>query len=203
MNEHEPSAKEYKDIEIRHSSKQRIASPNLFSLFEHIVNMRLPLFSILFSLSLSAGFSLAAVYTQCTSPIQELQIRNRLSIFAQAIDFDNYPLLNEVFTKDVNATFDNSGTLYRGLDAIISAYEPFRNITSQISISTVVVNCTNQKTPQSVSYFTAANFISPKEVSFSNGKYFDTWSEVAKETWKISLRRTSITVSTLHATESR
>ena len=164
--------------------------------------MRLQLLSLLLPLSLLAGCSLAAVFTPCISSTEELQIRNRLSIFAQAIDFDDYSLFNEVFTRDVNASFDNSGTLYLGLDAIVSAYSPFRNVSTQITISTVVVNCTDQKTPQSVSYFTAANFISPKEVSFSNGKYFDTWSEVAKETWKISLRRTSITVCAPYAAES-
>lgn len=45
-----------------------------------------------------------------------------------------------------------------------------------------------------MSYFTAANFINPNEVSFSKGKYLDTWSEVKKETWKISSRKTIITV---------
>lgn len=104
--------------------------------------------------------SLATTYTPHDSLSQELQIRNCLALFELALDIDDATLLDEVFTADVVATFGPPYTPYVGLPAIEAAIAfPLKNLTTQMSSTSAVVNCTDQARPQSVSYFTASNFL--------------------------------------------
>ena len=151
--------------------------------------------SILASLCLFFHVSFTFVYTPCISPIQELQIRNRLALFAQVTDIDDYPLYNEVFAQNATATFYTTGPVYVGLDAIVNSILPLTNISTQIDIDTIVVNCTDQRAPTSVSYFIATNFLSPTQLSFAYGRYYDSWVEDPMGTWKIIQRRTRTQVS--------
>ena len=146
--------------------------------------------------------SLVQAYTPCNDPATELQIRNRLALFAQAIDFDQYHLFAEVFTANVNTTFGPPYTPYIGLEAVEEANSFFRNVTTQISISSTVVNCTDQQAPESVSYFLATNFVNETDLSLSYGKYFDQWVKEGAA-WKIKQRRTSVVVGVCSAAYSR
>ncbi|KAG7005240.1 hypothetical protein G7Y79_00021g051070 [Physcia stellaris] len=153
--------------------------------------MRLSHLLPLATLSLFPRSSLTRAYTPCIDPNTELQIRNRLALFAQAIDFDQYSLFREVFTANVNATFGPPYTPYIGLQAVEEANSFFKNVTTQISISSIVVNCTDQQAPESVSYFLATNFVNETDLSLSYGKYFDQWVKEGAA-WKIQQRRTSV-----------
>ena len=146
--------------------------------------------------------SLVRAYTPCIDSATELQIRNRLALFAQAIDFDQYYLFGEVFTANVNATFGPPYTPYIGLQAVEEANSFFKNVTTQISISSIVVNCTDQQAPESVSYFMATNFVNETDLSFSYGKYFDRWVKKGAA-WKIMQRSTSVVVGVRSAVYSR
>ena len=136
----------------------------------------------------------SATYTPCTSPTTELQIRNRLALFALALDIDDFSLLDEVFTNDVSANFGPTPT-YMGLQAVEAAQEYLTNVTTQIIVGTIVVNCTDQQRPESVSYFIASNFINDTQLVVGHGKYFDRWVEESEGIWKIRERQTSLFVS--------
>ena len=52
---------------------------------------------------------LITAYTPVPSPADELQIRNKLSLYAIAIDNKDFGLLSQVFTQDVHINFPSPG----------------------------------------------------------------------------------------------
>ena len=152
------------------------------------------LLALLASLSLIYQPVSPTTYTPCAPPTLELQIRNRLALFGLALDIDDFTLLSEVFTSDVMANFGPTPT-YNGLAAVEAANEYFKNVTTQIVISNIFVNCTDQQAPQSLSYFTANNFINDTQLIVGHGKYYDQWVEESAGTWKIHERKTTLFVS--------
>lgn len=84
---------------------------------------------LLASLSLFSRLISTSVYICCVSPSVELQIRNRLSLFALTLDTDTVALLGEVFTHDASAAFGPPNMPYTGLLAIEAAYAFLNNLT--------------------------------------------------------------------------
>lgn len=120
----------------------------------------------------------------------ELQIRNKLSLYALALDAKEYGLLEEVFTTDTVIDYPGAGRLLRGVPAL-QAYMmgQLQSRVTQHTISTTVVDFGppgQQHTPNSTAYL-VANFLGQGnltgQVLMYRGKYTDIWAFEAGS-WK-------------------
>ncbi|KAL8924538.1 MAG: hypothetical protein Q9208_004013 [Pyrenodesmia sp. 3 TL-2023] len=63
----------------------------------------------------------AIMYTQLSNAQDELQIRNKLALYAYAVDDKQFDLLDQIFTADTNAVYsDAPADQFRGVEALKS-----------------------------------------------------------------------------------
>lgn len=119
----------------------------------------------------------------------ELQIRNKISLYALSIDTKNLGLMEEVFTTDAEANYPGVGLL-RGVPAI-QAYikEQVQGLVTQHTISTTVVDFGppgQQRPPNSTAYL-VANYPGQRNLTgqllLFLGIYTDQWAFEAGS-WK-------------------
>lgn len=134
----------------------------------------------------------------------DLEIRNKLSLYAIRLDTKQFGLLDEVFTADVFANFGLPGTVgtYYGLIAVenfLKSNLPPSAVT-QHAITTIVIDFSDGSTPISVSYVTATYFgqgnLTGQAVAVS-ASYRDLWTKDGCS-WKLKHRTMSSVVSHKH-----
>ena len=137
----------------------------------------------------------------CHSDIgSELQIRNRLSLYAIAVDTKNFGLLTEVFTQNAIADYSAPppNNIYYGLPAIQEFLKLSLNSSavSQHAISTTVADFTDSFSPNSTAYV-VASFLGQGnrtgQALYIYGKYMDRWT-YKLGSWKITNRLFSLIV---------
>lgn len=111
----------------------------------------------------------------------ELQIRNKISLYALAIDAKDYSLLEEVFTTDAVVNFN--GTVLDNMPALQAFLTAqLQGLVTEHTISTTVVNFgppVQQYTPNSTAYLVAHYLgqgnLTGQVLTFY-GKYTDLWA---------------------------
>ena len=151
----------------------------------------------LFTLSI-----LASVVFASLSPSENLEIRNKLSLYALAVDNKQFGLLDNIFTQDIFA--DYVGQTYSGLPA----FKAFLNIstankTTQHAISSTILDdgaiagLGNSQSPNSTAYV-VATFLGQGNLTGTSlalyGKYLDSWVR-DQGAWKIKRRVFTLFVS--------
>lgn len=134
-------------------------------------------------------------------PEIDLEIRNKLSLYAIHLDKKQFDLLDEIFTSDVVANYGLPGTtgIYHGLTAVKdflrSNLPP--NYVTQHAITTIVIDFSDESTPVSTAYVTANYFgqgnLTGQAVAVY-GVYLDQWTDDGGQ-WKSKDRTTSYVVS--------
>lgn len=142
---------------------------------------------------ISALFHMTSAFTPLSSATDELQIRNKISLYAIALDTLNLTLLDEVFTSDVMINYQlPGGGVFYGLPAVKTfLVQSLTGFVTQHTLSTTLVEQTDQKGGvKSVAYL-VANYIGQGNLTGSAayiyGKYVDTWTKENDE-WKIKAR---------------
>lgn len=134
-------------------------------------------------------------------PEIDLEIRNKLSLYAIRLDTKQFDLLDEIFTSDVVANYGLPGTagVYHGLTAVkdfLRSNLPPHSIT-QHAITTIVIDFSDESTPVSTAYVTANYFgqgnLTGQAVAIY-GAYRDQWTDDGGQ-WKLKDRTTSYVVS--------
>lgn len=123
----------------------------------------------------------------------ELQIRNKISLYAVSLDLKNYEALTRVFTKDTVADYrvpESPGPLH-GVSAVQDYVRTaLTGQTTQHTISTTLVEFTNPQAPNSTAYL-VANYLGQGnltgQAAYVYGKYEDQWTLDAGS-WKIKNR---------------
>lgn len=112
----------------------------------------------------------------------ELQIRNKLALYAIALDNKDFDLFGLIFTKNFVARLglDPPQDVLRGLEDVMNATKvSVDGIVTQHTISTIFVNFTNLDEPTSISYLLATYLgqgdLTNQTVTFY-GKYDDKWA---------------------------
>ena len=139
-------------------------------------------------------------YEYCLDTAVELQIRNKLSLYAIAVDTKDFSLLSEVFTQIAIADYSAPppNNIYHGLPAIQEFLkESVNTAVTQHTISSTVVDSINGFSPNSTAYV-VANCLGHGDLIgqtlFIYGKYMDQWvSESGR--WKIKNRHFTLFVS--------
>lgn len=131
----------------------------------------------------------------------DLEIRNKLSLYAIRLDTKQFDLLDEIFTRDVVANYGLPGTVgtYYGLiaveDFLKSNLPP--NVVTQHAITTIVIDFSDESTPISTSYVTANYFgqgnLTGQAVAIY-ASYRDQWTS-EDWSWKLKNRTASYVVS--------
>ncbi|KAI9889927.1 MAG: hypothetical protein M1814_004650 [Vezdaea aestivalis] len=123
-----------------------------------------------------------------------IEIRNKLSKYAIAVDTKNYDSLSNVFTSDADFTFPDSDPAklvqYKGLPAIqVALAASLGNALTQHSITTTVVDFDGDCKANSTAYLVATYFgkgnLTGKVLTLF-GTYKDEWTLGAG--WKIKTR---------------
>lgn len=134
-------------------------------------------------------------------PEIDLEIRNKLSLYAIRLDTKQFDLLDEIFTSDVVANYGLPGTagIYHGLTAVkdfLKSNLP-PNYVTQHAITTIVIDFSNESTPISTAYVTA-NYFGQGDLTGQTvtvyGAYRDQWTDDGGR-WKLKNRTTSYVVS--------
>lgn len=130
----------------------------------------------------------------------ELQIRNKLALFAIAIDNKDFDLFGLIFTKNVVARFglDPPQDVLRGLENVKNATKVAVDvIVTQNTVSTIFVNFTNLYEPTSISYL-LGNYLGQGNLTNQTmnfyGKWIDKWA-FEDGSWKIKERNLTYFVS--------
>lgn len=123
-------------------------------------------------------------------PEIDLEIRNKLSLYAVHLDKKQFDLLDEIFTSDVVANYGLPGTagIYHGLTAVkdfLRSNLPPNSIT-QHAITTILIDFSDESTPVSTAYVTANYFgqgnLTGQAVAVY-GVYLDQWTDDGGQ-WK-------------------
>ena len=135
--------------------------------------------------------------------LAELEIRQKISLYALAIDQKNFGLLSDVFTPNAVANYPNS--VVRGLPAIQTFLKAqLADIVTQHTISSTVVDFVNKRSPNSTSYLVAYYFgqgnLTGQTLSFY-GRYLDQW-EYRGGGWKTKSRELIFFVSGILISDS-
>lgn len=134
-------------------------------------------------------------------PEIDLEIRNKLSLYAIHLDNKQFDRLDEIFTSDVVANYGLPGTagIYHGLTAVkdfLRSNLPPNSIT-QHAITTIVIDFSDESTPVSTAYVTANYFgqgnLTGQAVAVY-AVYLDQWTDDGGQ-WKLKDRTTSYVVS--------
>ena len=144
-------------------------------------------------LFLTTLLSLSSAFTSVPSAKDELQIRNKLSLYAVAIDTKNFALLDQVFTPDVVVDYrvPNTSILY-GLPAV-KAYvvKALAGFVTQHTLSTTIVYQTDQKGIVNSTTYLVANYLGQGnltgQAAYVYGSYSDAWTE-QKGHWRSKAR---------------
>lgn len=132
-------------------------------------------------------------------PRSELQIRNRLSIYALALDSKDFNRLNQVFTNDVvGRFFPPPNDVLNGLETVKKFIaDALDDIVTQHTLSTTVVEFSSPTAANSTTYL-VANYIGQgnqtRTTLFFYGQYFDKWV-LKKEGWRSKDRTLRLFVS--------
>ena len=144
-----------------------------------------------------ATIALGQNFTACLDTSTELQIRNKLSLYAFAVDLKNYDLLAEVFTVDAVSDYALPEPL-KGLVALqdFLSCQLAGKVTQHAISSTVIERPPARQTLFSRAYFQATflgqgSFTGQTLVIY--GYYTDDWV-LDCENWKISNRVLTIFV---------
>lgn len=144
-----------------------------------------------------ASFVTAIVFGD---PVSELQIRNRLSIYAVALDSKDFNRLNQVFTTDVVGRFGfpPPNDVINGLETVKKFLAgALDDIVTQHTLSTTVVEFSSPTAANTTTYL-VANYIGQENQTGMTlvfyGQYFDKWV-LKKEGWKSKDRTLKLFVS--------
>ena len=125
------------------------------------------------------------------SPSEDLEIRNKLSLYALAVDNKQYDLFDQIFTQDVFV--DYVGQTYSGLPAFKEFLIVYAaNKTTQHAISSTVLddNDGDSQSLKSTAYL-VATFLGQGNLTGTSlalyGKYLDSWGR-EQGTWRIKQR---------------
>ena len=117
----------------------------------------------------------------CAATATELQIRNKLSLYAIAVDTKDFGLLTNFFTEKAVANYSAPppNDVYHGLPAIQEFLRvSVKDFVSQHAISSTVIDMTNEATPNSTTYV-VASFLGQGNLTGQSlaiyGKYTDQW----------------------------
>ena len=136
----------------------------------------------------------------------ELQIRNKISLYALAIDAKNFGLLDQIFTPDAVVDYNYTGQGVLNGVAAVKAYvaEQLQGLVTQHTISTTVVDFGppgQQHTPNSTAYL-VANYLGQRSLAgqtlFFYGIYTDQWVFEAGS-WKSKNRLLNFLVSLVNS----
>ena len=147
--------------------------------------------------------SLLSAYIQST-PTQaikdELEIRNKLALYAVAIDSQDWDTLDEIFTPNIVANYHiPDHEVLHGLPAVKSfVVKQLTGTVVQHTVDTIVVEPRPSPTGdiKSTSYVVANTLGQGKlgEAAFVFGKFFDTWTK-SNGKWKVKNRVFELFVS--------
>lgn len=155
-------------------------------------SMRLNIFCALLCTSLL----LPVHASRYSGGLAELEIRQKISLYALAIDQKNFGILSDVFTPNSVANYPNG--LVQGLPAIQTFLKAqLADIVTQHTISSTVVDFVNKRSPNSTSYLVAYYFgqgnLTGQTLNFY-GRYLDQW-EYRGGGWKTKSRELIVFVS--------
>ena len=141
--------------------------------------------------------SMASSYTQVSNPSDELDIRNKLSLYAFAVDNKDFSNFDQLFTKDVSV--DYVGQTYTDLAAFTTFLDTSvaGKVTQHAISSTVVDTSSGATTPNSTSYVVATFLGQGNQTGTSlalYGKYLDSWVK-DEGAWRIKRRVLTLFVS--------
>ena len=134
-------------------------------------------------------------------PEIDLEIRNKLSLYAIRLDTKQFDRLDEIFTSDVVANYGFPGTVgtYHGLDALKHFLKStlLPNYVTRHAISTIVIDFSDESTPSSTAYVTNDFFgqgnLTGQTVAIY-ATYRDQWTDDDGR-WKLKNRTVSYIVS--------
>ena len=136
----------------------------------------------------------------CSASAAELQIRNKLSLYAIAVDTKDFGLLTDFFTETAIANYSAPppNDIYRGLPAIQEFLKvSVKDFVSQHAISSTLVDMTNEASPNSTAYV-VASFLGQGNLTGQSlafyGKYIDQWI-YDSGSWKTRNRNFTLFVS--------
>ena len=140
------------------------------------------------------------IFPPLPSAKDELQIRNKLSLYTIALDTKSFTLLDQVFTPDV--VID-----YRALDAsilyglpVVKTYlvKSLTGFVTQHTLSSTVVEATDQKGNVNSTVYLVANYLGQGNLTGSAayvyGRYLDAWTKQNGD-WKSKTRILKLFVS--------
>ena len=132
----------------------------------------------LFYALLCPSLFLPVAASRYSSGLAELEIRQKISLYALAIDQKNFGLLSDVFTPNAVANYPPNNII-TGLPAIQAFLKSqLADIVTQHTISSTVVDFVDKRFPNSTSYLVAYYFgqgnLTGQTLSFY-GRYLDRW----------------------------
>lgn len=129
-------------------------------------------------------------------------IRNKLSLYAFAIDGKQFDVLEQIFSSDAVANYSAPLGVLSGVAEIIATMEQTQAKVSagQHSLSSQFVEIVDEHNAFSVSYFVSAQFgkgVYLNEGLYSTGQYQDSWfrQDPKRQEWMISHRNLVYMVS--------
>lgn len=151
---------------------------------------------------LIASLPVTSAFISLRSPTDELQIRNKLSLYTIAIDTQNFALLDQIFIPDVVFDYQvpDTSILY-GLPAVKTyLVKALTGFVTQHTLSTTVVEQTDLKGGVNSTAYLVANFLGQGNLTgsaaFVYGRYLDAWIK-QKGQWRIKTRTLELLVSVL------
>lgn len=149
---------------------------------------------------LVALLGVASAFTPVPWAEDELQIRNKLSLYATTIDTQNFDLLDQVFTQNVVVDYQVPGaSVLNGLPAV-KAYlvKALTGFVTQHTLSTTVVEQLDRKGDINSTIYLVANYLGQGNLTgtaaYVYGKYSDSWVKQKGE-WKSKARTLKLIVS--------
>lgn len=149
---------------------------------------------LLFFYLANASFVYPTNYLQT---LTDVQIREKISIYSLAIDTKNFALLSEVFAENITANFSlpPPNELIHGLAECQQVLKAsLKDYVTQHTISTTVVDFTDETSPNSTAYLVANYFGKGNltgQILGYYGTYEDTWA-FESGSWKSSSRTLSL-----------
>lgn len=153
-------------------------------------------------LLITALLPITSAFTPLPSAIDELEIRNKLSLYAIALDTQNFALLDQVFTPDavIDYRVPEASILY-GLPAVKTyLVKMLTGFVTQHTLSTTVVEQTDRNGGVNSTVYLVANYLGQGNLTGSAayvyGTYLDAWTKQKGE-WRIKARTLDYFVSVL------
>ncbi|KAF7505689.1 hypothetical protein GJ744_000538 [Endocarpon pusillum] len=146
-----------------------------------------------FLLLITALLPTASAFTPLRSATDELQIRNKLSLYAIALDTKNLVLLDQVFTPDAVIVYPGpAASILHGLPALKTYLgKALTGFVTQHTLSTTVVEQTDGREGVNSTVYLVANYLGQGNltgsVAYFHGTYFDVWTKQKGE-WKSKAR---------------